>query len=332
MSEFSKALNERFLLQKEYLGNNKPINKIIPLVSITIATYQHRDYIKQCLDGVLMQVTTFPYEIIIGEDGSIDGTQEICIKYAEQHPDKIRLFIRDRELSQFKDTDGSIKRFNGIWNRMSCRGKYIAWCEGDDYWTDPYKLQKQVDFLESSPNYSMCFHKAEIINELERDIPLKSHKIENRDYSGDELFCNWIVPTASMVFKREVINYRYKGQERMLNGDINLVLTCAMLGKIRGFNEAMSVYRMQSTGVTYDKKLQRHRALKYPDHYLYIKDNFSALLNRNTINKSISQAYFGRIFVQDDFTKKIIDLLLSFYYHPVFAIKGLLRYIHNKVR
>ena len=93
----NEALKERFLLQKEYLGDNKLVNQINPLVSITVATYQHVDYIKQCLDGILMQKTNFLYEIIIGEDGSIDGTQEICKEYARKYPDKIRLFIRDRK-------------------------------------------------------------------------------------------------------------------------------------------------------------------------------------------------------------------------------------------
>lgn len=151
----SVALEERFLLQKEYLGDNKPVNQALPLVSVTVATYQHVNYIKQCLEGILMQKTNFPYEIIVGEDGSVDGTQDICKEYAEKYPDRIRLFIRDRNLSQFVAENGEVTRFNGIWNRMSARGKYIAWCEGDDFWIDPLKLQKQVDFLESHPDYGL---------------------------------------------------------------------------------------------------------------------------------------------------------------------------------
>lgn len=151
----NEALKERFLLQKEYLGDNKPVNRINPLVSITVATYQHVDYIKQCLDGILMQKTNFLYEVIIGEDGSVDGTQEICKEYAEKYPDKIRLYIRDRKLSQFVAENGKVTRFNGIWNRMSAKGKYIALCEGDDYWIDALKLQKQVDFLERNPEYGL---------------------------------------------------------------------------------------------------------------------------------------------------------------------------------
>ena len=296
------------------------------IVSIQCMVYNHEPYLRQCLDGFVMQKTNFKFEAIVHDDVSTDGSATIIREYAEKYPDIIKPIFEQE--NQYSKKDGSIDR---IMNNAS-HGKYIAFCEGDDYWTDPYKLQKQVDFLENHIEYSMCFHKAKIINELGIDIPLKTQYIENRDYNANELFCNWIVPTASMVLKREVINYPYKKQERMLNGDINIVLTCATLGKIRAFNDAMSVYRIQSTGVTYNKKLQKQRVLKYPDHFLYLKDNFSTILSQNIINKSISQAYFRRIFVQETISYKIKDLLFSFYYHPTFATKGLLQYIKNKFK
>ena len=110
-NEIEFALNERFLLQKEYWGENKLINQIQPVVSVTVATYQHVNYIRKCLDGILMQKTTFPYEIILGEGGSIDGTLDICKEYAEKFPDKIRLFMRDRKLSQYVGKNGEVTRF-----------------------------------------------------------------------------------------------------------------------------------------------------------------------------------------------------------------------------
>lgn len=143
--DISKIYKERFALEKECLGENKPVNKLSPLVSVCIATYQHADFIKDCIEGALKQETDFDFEIIIGEDASQDGTREICINYAEKYTDKIRLFLRNRETSQLYDTKGNfVCRFNGKWNRESARGKYIALCEGDDYWTDPLKLQKKV--------------------------------------------------------------------------------------------------------------------------------------------------------------------------------------------
>jgi len=118
-----------------------------PVVSVCVQTYQHVNYIKDCLDGILMQKTTFPSEILLGEDASTDGTREVCIEYAEKYPKKIRLFLHHRK-NNIKINGSPTGRFNFLYNLYSARGKYIAICEGDDYWTDPYKLQKQVDFLD----------------------------------------------------------------------------------------------------------------------------------------------------------------------------------------
>ena len=96
----TEVLLKRFQLQQEYLGDNKAINAVSPIVSVCVSTYQHVDFIRECLDGILMQVTDFPFEIVVGEDESTDGTRDICIDYARRFPDKIRLFLRERSLSQ----------------------------------------------------------------------------------------------------------------------------------------------------------------------------------------------------------------------------------------
>ena len=210
MDEFEKALQERFLLQEEYLGDNKPVNESFPLVSVTVTTYQHVNYIRDCLNGILMQKTDFPYEIILGEDGSSDGTQEICKEYAVRYPDKIRLFIRDRRISQFVRKDGTVSRFNGIWNRMSARGKYIAWCEGDDYWTDPLKLQKQVNILESDKNIGFVYSKFQLVN-LDNMLIENSSTVSNQlshsktGYLLPSLLRNNFPQTLTVMFKKELL-------------------------------------------------------------------------------------------------------------------------------
>lgn len=256
-----EALNERYLLQDEYLGTEKSVNRIVPLVSITVATYQHVNYIRECLNGILMQQVDFPIEIIIGEDGSVDGTAEICKEFANKFQDKIRLFIRDRKLSQYIDSSGQITRFNGIWNRMSARGKYIAWCEGDDYWTDPLKLQKQVNFLESHLDYSMCFHTA-ILKWEKNEYPNSIfYKVADREYSGTEIFKHWIVATASVLFRSSVLHSdiyaKVRCDKRFLYGD-NLMFLCASkLGRIYGMKEAMCVYRKHKGGEVYFHSFER---------------------------------------------------------------------------
>lgn len=286
MSEFSKALNERFQLQEEYLGINKPINKITPLVSITIATYQHRDYIKQCLDGVLMQETSFPYEIIIGEDGSVDGTQEICIEYAKKHPNKIRLFIRDRKLSQFTDSDGSIRRFNGIWNRMSSRGKYIAWCEGDDYWIDSLKLQKQVDILENNCNIGLCYTGAKVFNQNKQTF---TNTLISPYTNFESLLIQNPITTLTVLFRKsfidsynKVINPDDKG---WLMGDYPLWLWIASQSQIHFSEDITAVYRHLENSASHhtDLKKQEHFNSSIRDIRLFFQKMFLPNYNMEDI-------------------------------------------------
>lgn len=125
---------------------------LTPVVSIIVVTYQHAPYIRQCLDGILMQEVDFEYEILLGDDESTDGTREICIEYAERHPDKIRLFLHSRE-NNIKIAGRPTGRFNFIYNLFSARGKYIALCEGDDYWIDHTKIAMQVEFFENNREF-----------------------------------------------------------------------------------------------------------------------------------------------------------------------------------
>ena len=122
------------------------------LVSISCITYNHSAYIRQCLDGMLMQQTTFGFEILIHDDCSTDGTDDIIREYVSRYPQIIKpLFEEENQYQQGKPI-GTI-----VWNLPRAKGKYIAMCEGDDYWTDPLKLQKQVDFMEANPEYGLCY-------------------------------------------------------------------------------------------------------------------------------------------------------------------------------
>ena len=156
-----------------------------PLVSVCVQTYQHADFIKQCLDSILMQQTNFDFEILLGEDESTDGTKEICIEYAEKHPDKIRLFLHKRE-NVIHIGGHPTGRFNMLYNLNEARGKYIALCEGDDYWTDPLKLQKQVDFLEKNNAFDICACRTQVFNLFNDNkseiLPGKSGIYKIQDY------------------------------------------------------------------------------------------------------------------------------------------------------
>lgn len=127
----------------------------IPKVSVLITTYNHVDHISQCLDSILEQQCDFDFEIVLGEDGSNDGTQEICKEYAERFSDIIRLEIRDQKKKVFLYGRATGK-YNLLKVMQEGKGDYFAFCDGDDYWTDKKKLQKQVDFMEANPSYSFC--------------------------------------------------------------------------------------------------------------------------------------------------------------------------------
>lgn len=290
----SIALEERFLLQKEYLGDNKLVNQVFPLVSVTVATYQHVNYIRQCLEGILMQKTNFPYEIIVGEDGSVDGTQDICKEYAEKYPDRIRLFIRDRNLSQFVAENGKVTRFNGIWNRMSARGKYIAWCEGDDYWVDPLKLQKQVDFLESHPDYTLVCtdinyyiqRKDEFINAYfgNKKFPIK--------YTyNDFLTKAWFVAPCTWVYRKEMCKENEKPFDFVV-GDLPLLLELSSKGKVKYLDDVTAVYRVLDKSVSHFKDFAVSRnfvegIFRIQLYYIGKNGNLD-LLPKIAVNKYIS--------------------------------------------
>ena len=171
-----------------------------PIVSICSITYNHAPYIRQCLDGMLMQQTNFAFEIIINDDCSTDGTTEIIREYAEKYPDIIKpIFHRENQYQ--KGVRGMFAKY--VFPKA--QGKYIALCEGDDYWTDPLKLQKQVDFLETYPDYSLYFHNAMVHFEDGKTSDHPFGEIEDRDYTDVEIYEKWTIPTASVVLRKDVI-------------------------------------------------------------------------------------------------------------------------------
>ena len=122
-------------------------------VSVAMITYNHERFIAQAIESVLMQQTDFAVELVIGEDCSTDGTREIVRAYGERYPERVHPLLHEHNL-------GLKGHNNFVATLKACRGQYIALLEGDDYWTDPHKLQKQVDFLDGHPEYVGCFHNA----------------------------------------------------------------------------------------------------------------------------------------------------------------------------
>ncbi len=235
-----------------------------PTVSVNIVTYNHAKYISQAIEGALKQKTNFPFEILIGEDDSSDGTREICIEYAKNHPEKIRLFLNDR-----KNVIYINGRPTGRWNMINLiknsKGKYIALCEGDDYWTDPYKLQKQVDFLESHPDYGLVHSDFGRLSENENVYIKSAKKYYDRKVPVgnvfEELLIFNFIATCTVCVRRELI-LRYNifdlcMEKNFKMGDYPLWLEISKHTKIGYINESLSTYRVMVNSMSHSSNPQK---------------------------------------------------------------------------
>ncbi len=221
-----------------------------PLISVCVITYQQVNYIRNCLDAILMQRTSFPFEIIIGEDESKDGTREVCLEYAEKYPEKISLFLRSRKDVIY--VNGSPNgRYNFIECIKSAKGKYIAICEGDDFWTDPNKLQKQADFLETHSEYVGCFHNTEERYEDDHDRAsfLYCNFPTSRNVSFSDLSFSNLIPTCSILYKSKLFGEFPEWYFKITMGDWPLHLLNAQFGVFWYFPKVMAVHRLHSKSI-----------------------------------------------------------------------------------
>ncbi len=205
------------------------------VVSVCMITYNHEQYIRQAIESILMQKTNFKIELVIGEDCSSDKTRQICEEYALRYS-IVRLLPSDKNL-------GVMPNFIRALN--SCVGYYTAFCEGDDYWVDPLKLQKQVDFLEQHSEYSLCFHNAiELWENNLRPPKLFVYKqIRDSFETKDVIENEWFIPTQSMVIRSRTLQNFPSWINNVYNGDYAIVLLVSLNGKMKYMPECMSVYR-----------------------------------------------------------------------------------------
>lgn len=216
-----------------------------PKISIVCITYNQEKFIGQALESFVNQATNFDFEILVHDDASTDKTVEIIEKFKKGHPDIMRTEYR-RE-NQFS------KGFFGFPVKtllQMARGEYIALCEGDDYWIDREKLQKQADFLDKNPNYSMCFHSVKVLFEdnSEKDFLYPDPKC-NSNFTFEELLKLNFIQTSSVMYRKK----KYDNlQTKILPFDWYLHLFHAKSGEIGYFKEIMSVYRRHSGGVWWE--------------------------------------------------------------------------------
>jgi glycosyltransferase involved in cell wall biosynthesis len=213
-----------------------------PIVSVVMITYNHEKYIAEAMNGVFMQKCDFDIEFIIANDKSKDHTNQAINEIIDQTaiPDHIKLRYYNHP-----NNKGMMKNF--IWSLQQAKGEYIALCEGDDYWTDPLKLQKQLDFLEGNEEYSFCFTRAKMLNKGKLNLhPIPFNKTV---FLGEDLLKTYnFICTATVVFKAEVIKSNIN-IEKYPFGDLALHLKASKEGKINCLQDVTAIYRIHQSGL-----------------------------------------------------------------------------------
>lgn len=238
-----------------------------PVVTISITAYNHAEYISQCIESILAQKLEYEYEILIGEDDSTDSTRAICKKYAEEFPDKIKLFLHSRNSVIYIDGQPT-GRYNLLNNLRSAKGKYIALIDGDDYWTNPDKLQTQIDFLEQNSEFSICFHNSSIVNEKNEEIDLFHKSSLRKDvFTIEDIAKSNIIPTASVVFRNHYMGVFPEWYMKFRTGDWGMHILHSMKGNLKYFDECWSAYRVhgRSSWSSQSRDEQIERILKLYD-------------------------------------------------------------------
>lgn len=322
---FEDEIARRFALQEEFLGTEKPVNGVEPVVSVWVITYQHRDYIQECLDSLLAQQTDFPFEIVIGEDQSTDGTRDVCIEYARRHPDRIRLFLRDRTISTLT-VDGRLRYLNGILTHSACRGRYVAGCEGDDYWINPAKLQMQVDLLERDPGIGLVHGEAHCYHQKTRYWSRNLHKQRQDLDISDGLFqalieARYRVITCTAMYRKELydqiesnLSYR-RARQLFFIGDVTTWLELSRVSRFGFIDEPLGVYRLlqESASRSRDPKRRLSFGLEmlwlrvlYMEHYGVPDEFFRRIVKQRARTMLELAAYLGEPDVADDLWELLV--------------------------
>lgn len=242
-------------------------------LSVIFITYNHAQYVEKALMSVINQKTDFPFEVVVGDDCSTDGTQDILKRIASGHPE-VKLNLRS-------ENTGGRPTLNVYETTKKCTGQYLAYLEGDDFWTDDHKLQKQVDFLEDHPEYTACTHSMKMVDEKDEEItdPETLSIGSLYDWSGDftyEDYCysgKWPGHYASVVsrniYKARKYDYTilYRASDFTDDALINLFLL--MEGKIYRMDEVMSVWRyVKKSGAGNWNSIAMKRNIARDDCYL----------------------------------------------------------------
>jgi glycosyltransferase involved in cell wall biosynthesis len=282
-------------------------HKSTPLVSVHLLTYNHAKFIAQSIESVVSQITTFPFEIIIGDDCSTDGTSQIVDEYAQKYPELIKV-VRGA-------TNGGPQP-NSIRILENCSGKYMAALEGDDYWIDPYKLQKQADFMEANPDFAICFTntRVEFFGDTESPYQLNDD-IAKDVFELNDLIADkevWFMGTATLFYTMKSIFPVQPWFPKTKSGDIPMIMLAARHGKIKYLSDVTAAYRRHAAGASNtdhkdDAVFLENRIMMYTN-----LDKDTGLKYHDRFKKNLGGWYYLLINskqYRDDYFKKLPKVL-----------------------
>lgn len=266
-------------------------------VSVCVVTYNHEKFVAQTLDSILMQKTTFPFEIVIGDDCSKDNTAVILKEYQQRYPEKIRLILHSKNL-------GLNGKYNALSTFAAAKGEYIAQFDGDDYLISPDKLQKQVEMLDAHPEYSACYHNAKVVYDDNAAPPylvnmLSKPAITVDDLIGEDELC--FIATSSLMFRREDFarNPDPEWTNLSTSGDIPRNIMLATRGPIGYIDEVMSVYRKNRGGASF---VDNHQSAGFLFNRIQMYSNINKELGYKydpTLRKNIATYYYKLLFSRE---------------------------------
>ena len=264
-------------------------------LTIVTTTYNHEKFIEEALNGFVNQKTTFPFQVLISDDCSTDNTAKIIRKYQKKYPNIIKPIFRKKNL-------GPMENFIETLNEVHTT--YVALCDGDDYWTDENKLQKQVDFLDKNKNYTICFHQTEIFYEADKNKKELCYPKNVKDTTDfNDLIKECYIPANSVVYRWQFLksnSFKKKFPQNIVPGDYYVHLLHASNGKIKFINEPMSKYRKHEGGMWWtatDETQKSKFYLKYGIKYI----NFFEALEKEFKLKKSQFEYTKKYLIENTF-------------------------------
>lgn len=311
-----------------------------PLVSVLITAYNHEKYIRKAIEGCLMQETSFPFEIIIHDDASTDKTAQIIREYAEKHPEVIKTIIQ---------TENQYSKLSRLTARLMvpiAKGKFIAFCEGDDYWTDPKKLEKQITVMENDPTISLCFTASKwvYVNAKKRDKIMSYHN-GNHYFSSDEVIMRRgkFSDIVTTIVRKDIYNHANSWFYLPANGDFALYLLSVLSGQAYYLDEVTAVYHrgVENSWSTKNQKLinesreffektinMRNEFNEYSNH------RFQKAIRKQNFRELISLSFAYRD--EDEFKHKYfagfttVEKIEYFFFHKLVPIEP--RFLWHRYR